>query len=681
MPTAQSSDTQKQLIEKILRGQRHAGSGVWHQGGVASKRTEEQTAEITNAIAISSRFNIQAIRNSAAGLIKEEDKDDERDAQDEELERKRREENEREKKQGGFFAGLGGLLKTIAMGKDGKGEAGWFKGGLFGFGKGMFRGIGKVFSILWSVLKWIGGPLLLMGALAFLTADEKTQQEMIKGITAGLEKVWNWLQYLAGAFKEGFMGNMEGEDGLKKKWAEFQTAWKLAVNSFDDIKFGKNAEGQPYTGLAGIAEWLGDISAQIAGLFIDLGTGVANLIADPNAFIGRLQGRIQVLFDELGNLISDFWHDGIANPRTWRKLVMDFAGGGRQGRALAATLGLGLEGIQESERIKRDDLVERTRGMGAQIELFEKQSLNEKDFSATQRRWMASEAIRMKAEEKRNKEKIENLDILTNMDNAEILLAKQYEEFFKETGIDIEETKEKLVDAKKSQEAFRGRGAKASPGQLLDMKELAVPLAVLDSLGIVDVFGQKFTDVKGGKEPMDVNVQRGVLEDLLGEEKSEGKNLTQLLNLALITLRRQAKKSPGTAAKTARQILDTESLLGSEPTLNESMKQLENVIKRSSKQDAAIETQTKDASQLLQEHLRLMDADAARKMLKLMQVTNPELEGLPRYKSSSTRNAEEGTGAVVYNMGGNVTDQSKKSVFMFPERHIFGEQRMQLVTG
>ena len=111
------------------------------------------------------------------------------------------------------------------------------------------------------------------------------------------------------------------------------------------------------------------------------------------------------------------------------------------------------------------------------------------------------------------------------------------------------------------------------------------------------------------------------------------------------------------------------------------MKQLENVIKRSSKQDAAFEAQTKDASQLLQEHLRLLDADAARKMLKLMQVTNPELEGLPRYKSSSTRNAEEGTGAVVYNMGGNVTDQSKKSVFMFPERHIFGEQRMQLVTG
>ena len=119
MPTAQSSDTQKQLIEKILRGQRHAGSGVWHQGGVASKRTEEQTAEITNAIAISSRFNIQAIKNSAAGLIKEEDKDDERDAQNEELERKKQEENEREKKQGGFFAGLGGLLKTIAMGKDG----------------------------------------------------------------------------------------------------------------------------------------------------------------------------------------------------------------------------------------------------------------------------------------------------------------------------------------------------------------------------------------------------------------------------------------------------------------------------------------------------------------------------------------------------------------------------------
>ena len=118
------------------------------------------------------------------------------------------------------------------------------------------------------------------------------------------------------------------------------------------------------------------------------------------------------------------------------------------------------------------------------------------------------------------------------MSKDESKLAKQYEEFFKETGIDIEETKEKLVEAKKSQEAFRGRGAKATVGQMLQAKELAVPFAVLDSLGIVDVFGQKFTDVKGGKEPMDVNVQRDVLEDLLGPEKSEGKNLTQLLNLA-----------------------------------------------------------------------------------------------------------------------------------------------------
>ena len=194
MPTAQSSDTQKQLIEKILRGQRHAGSGVWHQGGVASKRTEEQTAEITNAIAISSRFNIQAIRNSAAGLIKEEDKDDERDAQNEELEKKKREENEREKKQGGFFAGLGGLLKTIAMGKDGKGEAGFFKGGLLGFGKGAFKGIGKLFTILGWVLKWIGGPLLAIGALAFLTMDEGQQKKAIESITKGAKAVFEYVK-------------------------------------------------------------------------------------------------------------------------------------------------------------------------------------------------------------------------------------------------------------------------------------------------------------------------------------------------------------------------------------------------------------------------------------------------------------------------------------------------------
>ena len=51
--------------------------------------------------------------------------------------------------------------------------------------------------------------------------------------------------------------------------------------------------------------------------------------------------------------------------------------------------------------------------------------------------------------------------------------------------------------------------------------------------------------------------------------------------------------------------------------------------------------------------------------------------GIPSLVSNDAENAGEGAGAVVYNMGGNVTDQSKKSVFMFPERHLFGE-RLQL---
>ena len=225
MPTAQSNDTQKQLIEKLLRGQRHAGSGVWHQGGVASKRTKEQTDEITNAIAISSRFNIAAIKNVAPTLIKEEDKDDAEDDSEAELERKRREENEREKKQGGFFAGLGGLLKTIAMGKDGKGEAGFFKGGLLGFGKGAFKGIGKLFTILGWVLKWIGGPLLAIGALAFLTMDEGQQKKAIESITKGAKAVFEYVQYLGGAFKDGFGGKLEGPDGIKENFKKFKVAW------------------------------------------------------------------------------------------------------------------------------------------------------------------------------------------------------------------------------------------------------------------------------------------------------------------------------------------------------------------------------------------------------------------------------------------------------------------------
>ena len=665
MPTAQSSDTQKQLIEKILRGQRHAGSGVWHQGGVASKRTEEQTAEITNAIAISSRFNIQAIRNSAARLIKEEDKDDERDAQNEELERKKQEENEREKKQGGFFAGLGGLLKTIAMGKDGKGEAGWFKGGLLGFGKGMFKGIGKVFSILWSVLKWIGGPLLLMGTLAFLTADEKTQQEMIKGITAGLEKVWNWLQYLAGAFKEGFMGNMEGEDGLKKKWAEFQTAWKLAVNSFDDIKFGKNAEGQPYTGLAGIAEWLGDISAQIAGLFIDLGTGVANLIADPAKFIGELEGKIMTMFDDLGALISDFWYEGIANPRTWRKVAQD--AGITSEEALSA-VGLGKEDMQKEEAKKKQ--LKETENKMIDIEIKRLQDLTKvkNTYSVMEMADFHSRIVRLQGEKERNEEAIKRIDQLKLLDDRGAAIEQLRKESIEKYGVDLVGQAEAVMAAEAGIEKFHAAPSITDRTDRFEKKSGVmagekVLKGETHNVGIL--FGdmiKKISQWSGGKIKESDLAKMSKLEIMM-QWKSVIKDRNIDEDIWQDALESIVKTESGWGVEQDVKYLD--ALIDFE---NQKLIRLKkNLHDAKNKQNLPEEFQKK---------LQLL-YPTTKDDLTSFQLNKTNNLGIPSLVSNDAGNAGEGAGAVVYNMGGNVTDQSKKSVFMFPERHLFGE-RLQL---
>ena len=80
-----ANETQKELIAKLVEGQRRAGYQVWNASGIATARIKQQSAEI-----------IGAIKGIAPAIKAEGDKDDAEDDTEAEIERKRREEQEEE---------------------------------------------------------------------------------------------------------------------------------------------------------------------------------------------------------------------------------------------------------------------------------------------------------------------------------------------------------------------------------------------------------------------------------------------------------------------------------------------------------------------------------------------------------------------------------------------------------
>ena len=656
---AQGNETQKELIAKLVNAQRHAGYQVWNKDGIASVRIREQSKDI-----------VAAIKGQTAGLIKEENKDDAKEKKEKDLDKKRqREQAEEDRRKGGIFQGIGALLKTVALGADGKGEKGLFKGGLLGMGKGAL-GLGAgLIKILFNVLKFIGGPLLLFGTLAFLTADPKQQKEMIDSITSGLKKVFNYVEYLGGAFRDGFLG----KDGLDKKFKNFQTAWGKALTSFDEISFGKNAKGEPYKGIAGIAEWLGGLAATISGLFLDVGTGVANLIADPNKFIGNLQGEIEALFDNLGALISDFWNEGLANPRNWRNILMSIDETG----TLAKAAGLGMGGIQAGEAAKRQELVERAARIPGERKALE-DAMKDKSgtYSSADRRFMQSEIVRLKAEEERTKVRIETLDNLRAMDNAEANLAQIKEEFILREGVNIKKIEEDVIEAEKQQRLFR-------EGKMMDK------FGVNE---IVDTDALMFEGIKGKGDTgaRDIMVDRGaVISYLQGMGIPESQLKKKSLGELLIMFRKTLKgKTSNVIAENIEDIFSGEGGSFRKADVNAPIfqSQLDKIIRRQTSEERGYEARVGSARIRLGEIIEQLGGEQGEQYLKLLRLTNPDIDiqaakGLIQKIAPPLDNLQSNLGGTTYNMGGNVTDQSKKSVYMFPERHIFGEQRMQLVTG
>ena len=633
MPTAQPSDTQKQLIEKILRGQRHAGSGVWHQGGVASKRTEEQTAEITNAIAISSRFNIQAIKNSAAGLIKEEDKDDERDAQKEELERKKREENEREKKQeGGFFSGLAGLFKNI--GNAGKGVGGFF-GGLMGFGRGFFKGIGKVFTILGWVLKWIGGPLLAIGALAFLSQDPKDQKKIIEKIVKGVEAAWEFLQSLGASFKDGFMKGWSKDDGLAKSLEEFSKAWGNVFDLIATKPIGKDG----HKGLKGVAAWLGEALADFATGLVNIGTLIAKLITDPEKTVGELQGKLYGSLANLGNSIAKFFDDffSVQNLSDIFQSITGFEFSEEIRQKIA-----NKEQERLEERMKQVDKdIKIQKSILAQLDEAEKNG----EKISTAKRIEAQMQLKFFEE---SKQEHEDMKAAQRERRARIIAEIEVEAELGKEGselkAEIDELKEEIAEIDALDTGFLKKVTAPSTigGKRMNLEETLAFIERAKQKGGGDIVVRKDKKWGFGQEDAFVN------EDVEAMMEIAGLNLQQFKTLV--------NKISGRGA-----VISGGNLLEQKAAAEKRLKEINKIFKPDDYQKRIDE--------------RTLEVQDRPDFSSLMTPSN--ILGIPSLVSNDAGNAGAGDGAVVYNMGGNVTDQSRKSVFMFPERHLFGE-RLQL---
>ena len=136
--------------------------------------------------------------------------------------------------------------------------------------------------------------------------------------------LFEYVKYLGEAFKFGFMGNLEGEDGIKKNFEKFKVAWGKAFKSLETMTFGPFAgEMGPYTGLAGIAEFVGDLFGTIINFLIKVGTGIAKLISDPQETIGTLRGMISGMFMKVGMTLSNFF-DSVFTLDNLLKILENF---------------------------------------------------------------------------------------------------------------------------------------------------------------------------------------------------------------------------------------------------------------------------------------------------------------------------------------------------------------------
>jgi len=275
-------------IASLVRKQTFAGSGVWRQSGNATLRIETQTDSLVNAL--------QRLPS------REEQEEEERESDREHAEiidaltTEPTSSGETTKKKGilgSLFGGLGKLGKSLgAIGK-----------GALGFGKLGLKGITKSLGFLFTALKIIAGPLVLLGGLLFLTMDEKKREATIKTIVNALNSAFNFVSMLGNAFKGGFLEGYNEEGGLKDSLKEFADAWGLVFDSISETVFIPDAG----KGLTGIFNWLGKQLASFAKGLVDIGTGIAKIIKDPGQQIAVLQVAVENFFTDIVDTVSGFF--------------------------------------------------------------------------------------------------------------------------------------------------------------------------------------------------------------------------------------------------------------------------------------------------------------------------------------------------------------------------------------
>ena len=363
-------------------------------------------------------------------------------------------------------------------------------------------------------------------------------------------------------------------------------------------------------------------------------------IKQPSKFIGKVQGKIMALFDDLGNLIADFWTEGIANPRTWRNMLIGLLGP-EAGAAAAATFGLSKESIQEKETAKRQEMEDRISKIPKLIAEYEKElEDNTKNYTGAQRRFMASEIERLKSEKERNEDKIENINTLHMMDNAKDELAKRNLEFQLKEGIDLTKLQEEATAAQKEYNEFMAGKTKSFTGQTIDA-----------NVGGYEFFVEAENDKRRAIRLHRAKVE-GLVQDAIGltDTQLEEKSLAELLVLLQSSLK---GKSATVQKDTIEDIMTGEGWLSPE----QHKQQLESLIVQQKQLEAEAKQKLLAPQQALAAAMSKMDTAEAAVMIDLLQktgsVTGATLNNLQRQtgqgsstvfvdnsvKSASTSNA------------------------------------------
>jgi len=264
----------------------------------------------------------------------------------------------------------GGISPDVPTPKKGKGIFSKI-GGLFSFfgklGGLIGKGIGKVgkvlpavFKILKVVFKAFGGLALfaIAGAAAvFLNASPEDRQAMIDKVMSFVSSVGEFIKTIGEAFGSGFMGGMDDKElddgtmkeGLKSKFKNLQIAFGKAFASLDDIDF--SVGGKSYKGIAGVAQGLGAALSSVVGFFVDIATGVANLISDPASTLARIQVKIEDFILGIGASIGKVF-DKFFNMEFILGLLPDFV------QDIARGFGLQQKYADERARKKLEEIKE-----------------------------------------------------------------------------------------------------------------------------------------------------------------------------------------------------------------------------------------------------------------------------------------------------------------------------------